>query len=345
MIDINSLVRKNILSLTPYSSARNEFDDSAEVYLDANENPYETGLNRYPDPFQKALKKKIGELRRISANNILLGNGSDEILDLLFRTFCEPRIDNVITHNPSYGMYPVLASLNDVEIRKINLEEGFELNSSAMIEASDKNTKLFFICSPNNPSGNILNKSEIKKILRVENTLVIIDEAYIDFTNEDSWLNELPNYDNLIVCQTLSKAWGLAGLRIGICFASAAIIRVLNAIKPPYNINVLSQQMAIETLENEDQFNTNLEEILCEKAILETELEGIACVEKVYPSEANFLLVKVTNAGDLYNFLIKNKVVVRNRSTEYLCENCVRISIGTPIENNRLLNCLKNYAN
>lgn len=345
MINLNSLVRKNVKKLTSYSSARNEFDDSAEVYLDANENPYETGLNRYPDPLQKALKKKIGELKGIPSSNILLGNGSDEILDLLFRAFCEPRIDNVITHNPSYGMYPVLANLNEVEIRKVNLEEGFELSSSAMIRASDNKTKLFFICSPNNPSGNILNNSEIKKLLEVENALVVIDEAYIDFANEDSWLNELSNYDNLIICQSLSKAWGLAGLRIGMCFASEAIIQVLNSIKPPYNINVLSQQMAIETLGNEAQFETNLEKILCEKTKLETALEGVYCIVKVYPSEANFLLVKVSNAYELYDFLLRKKVVVRNRSAEYLCENCIRISIGTPTENSRLLKCLKNYEN
>ncbi len=343
MINLNSLVRKNVRALTSYSSARNEFNDSAEVYLDANESPYETGLNRYPDPFQKSLKQIISKIKGIPTNNILLGNGSDEVLDLLFRAFCEPRIDNVITHNPSYGMYPVLASLNDVEIQTVNLEEGFELNSSAMIEASDKNTRLFFICSPNNPSGNILSKDEIKKILGVKNALVIIDEAYIDFAKEDSWLDELPIYDNLIVCQTLSKAWGLAGLRIGMCFASEAIIQVLNSIKPPYNINTLSQQTAIETLGNEILFKTNLEKILSEKNKLETALEGFSCIEKVYPSEANFLLVKVANANDLYRFLLRNKVVVRNRSTEYLCENCLRITIGTPNENSRLLKCIKNY--
>ena len=343
MINLNSLVRKNVRALTSYSSARNEFNDSAEVYLDANESPYETGLNRYPDPFQKRLKQKIGKLKGIPTSNILLGNGSDEILDLLFRAFCEPRIDNVITHNPSYGMYPVLAGLNDVEIRKVNLEEGFELNSFAMIDASDKNTKLFFICSPNNPSGNVLNKNEIKKLLGIKNALLVIDEAYIDFAKEDSWLRELSNYKNLIICQTLSKAWGLAGLRTGMCFASEEIIEVLNSIKAPYNINVLSQQMALETLGNEVLFKTNLKEILTEKTNLKTALEGVSCIEKIYPSDANFLLVKVSNADDLYDFLIRNKTVVRNRSTEYLCKNCLRITIGTPTENSRLLKCLKNY--
>lgn len=343
MIKLNLLIRKNVLAITPYSSARDEFSNTGNVYLDANENPYDTGLNRYPDPFQNDLKKRIGKLKGIKPNQILLGNGSDEILDLLFRTFCDPRIDNVITHNPSYGMYPVLASLNDIEIRTVGLENDFQLNASKMVEASDKNTKLFFICSPNNPSGNILNKAEIKKILEVENALVVIDEAYIDFNKEDSWLKELPNYDNLIVCQTLSKAWGLAGLRIGMCFASQAIIKILNSIKPPYNLNVLSQQTALKALSNVAQFKAKLEEILYEKTKLETVLKGIACIEKVYPSQANFLLVKVANADDVYGFLLRNKVVVRNRSKEYMCDNCLRITIGTPKENKFLLNLLKYY--
>lgn len=343
MINLNSLVRKNVGALISYSSARNEFDDLAEIFLDANENPYDTGLNRYPDPLQKDLKKRIGELKGIPTSNILLGNGSDEVLDLLFRAFCDPRVDNVITHNPTYGMYAVLAGINDVEIRKASLENDFQLRSSAMIDASDKNTKLFFICSPNNPSGNILNKSEIIKILKVKNALIVIDEAYIDFAKEDSWLNELSNYDNLIICQTLSKAWGLAGLRIGICFASQSIIQVLNSIKTPYNLNVLSQQAALKALSNEALFEADLEEIMYEKTKLKTELIEVSCVEQVYPSNANFLLVKVTNADDLYDFLIRNKVVVRNRSKEYLCENCLRITIGTPKENKRLLNCLKKY--
>lgn len=343
MVELNSLIRKNVLAITPYSSARDEFSNIADVYLDANENPYNTGLNRYPDPFQNDLKKRIGELKGIEPIQILLGNGSDEVLDLLFRAFCEPRIDNVITHNPTYGMYAVLAGINDVEIRKVGLENDYQLSSSAMIEASDKYTKLFFICSPNNPSGNTLNKVEIRKILEVKNTLVVIDEAYLDFSKEESWLTELSNYDNLIICQTLSKAWGLAALRIGMCFASQATIKILNSIKPPYNINVLSQQAALKALSKEVQFKANLEEILFEKTKLKTELKGIACIEKVYPSEANFLLVKVSNADDVCDFLLRNKVVVRNRSKEYICDNCIRITIGTPGENDLLLNLLKDY--
>ncbi len=344
MINLNTLVRKNVLALSPYSSARDEFDNTAKVYIDANENPYGTGTNRYPDPFQKALKTKIGEVKGVNPHNMLLGNGSDEVLDLLFRAFCEPGEDNVIMHNPGYGMYPVLAGINNVEIRKVNLEDGFKLNPSKMIEASDKNTKLFFICSPNNPSGNILNKANIQKILAVKNALVVIDEAYIDFAPTDSWLTELNNYPNLVVCQTLSKAWGLAGLRVGMCFASKAIIKVLNSIKPPYNLNVLSQQEALNALTNEALFKINLNKILYEKTKLEANLKKLAYVNNVYRSDANFLLIKVSNAHGLYHFLLKNKVVVRNRSKEYLCDNCLRITIGTPEENNILLNCLKNYA-
>lgn len=343
MIKLNSLIRKNVLAITPYSSARDEFSNTADVYLDANENPYDTGLNRYPDPFQNDLKKKIGKLKGIDPNQILLGNGSDEVLDLLFRAFCEPRGDNVITHNPTYGMYAVLAGINDVEIRTVGLENDFQLNASTMIDAGDKNTKLFFLCSPNNPSGNILNRAEIKKILDVKNTLVVIDEAYIDFSNENSWLTELSNYDNLIICQTLSKAWGLASLRIGMCFASQAIIKVLNSIKPPYNLNVLSQQKALETLEDKNQFRVNLEEIISEKANLESKLKEMNWIEKVYPSDANFLMVKVPNANGLYDFLSRNKAVIRNRSKEYMCDNCLRITIGTPKENKILLTLLKDY--
>ncbi len=344
MQDIKQLVRKNVTALKPYSSARDEFSNTAKIYLDANENPFNNGLNRYPDPYQHKLKTKLSKLKNVSTSNILLGNGSDEVLDLLFRAFCEPRIDNVVSHNPSYGMYSVLAGINNVEIRKVNLDESFRLNASNMIKASDKNTKLFLICSPNNPSGNVMHKGEIKKLLELKQGLVIIDEAYIDFTKTKSWLPELNNYNNLVVCQTLSKAWGLAGLRVGICFASIPIIEVLNSIKPPYNINTLTQETAIIALENYVVFKKNIATILKEKRKLEAKLKSFSYVEDVFPSEANFLLIRVKKANDLYNFLIRKKIIVRNRSNEYLCNNCLRITVGTPKENQFLLNYLKNYA-
>lgn len=342
-MDISKLIRKNILSLTPYSSARDEFDHVAEVYLDANENPFENGYNRYPDPYQKKVKDRLSEIKGVASENILLGNGSDEVLDLIYRTFCEPGVDNVVSHNPSYGMYPVLSEINNVPLTKVNLDEGFRLNAQAMIDASDDQTKLFFICSPNNPSGNLLAKEEINKILDFQKGLVVIDEAYIDFAATDSWLSELANYPNLIVCQTLSKAWGLAGLRVGMCFASKEIIQVLNAIKPPYNVNELSQQAALKALNEEENFKSNLKIILDEKLKMEQALDELPCILKRFPSDANFILVRVEDAKGLYDFLMERQIIVRNRSKEYLCENCLRLTIGTPEENRRLLEGLMSY--
>lgn len=342
-MDLSLLIRKNILNLTPYSSARDEFDHVAEVYLDANENPFENGYNRYPDPYQKAVKSRLSEIKGLPVENMLLGNGSDEVLDLIYRAFCEPGVDNVVSHNPSYGMYPVLSEINNVPLRKVNLDEGFQLNAQTMIDASDENTKLFFICSPNNPSGNILAKAEIKKILDLKRGLVIIDEAYIDFADTDSWLAELASYPNLIVCQTLSKAWGLAGLRVGMCFASAEIIKVLNAIKPPYNVNELSQQAALKALNEEANFKAHLKVILEEKIKVEKALDELPCILKRFPSDANFILVRVANAKALYDFLMARQIIVRNRSKEYLCDNCLRLTIGTPEENKRLIEGLASY--
>ena len=329
--------------MTPYSSARDEFDHVAEVYLDANENPFENGFNRYPDPYQKAVKNRLSEIKGVLPESILLGNGSDEVLDLIYRAFCEPGVDHVISHNPSYGMYPVLSEINNVSLRQVNLEEGFQLNAAAMIEASDADTKLFFICSPNNPSGNLLAKKEIKKLLDLQQGLVVIDEAYIDFANSDSWLSELKNYPNLIVCQTLSKAWGLAGLRVGMCFASKDIIRILNAIKPPYNVNELSQQAALKALNEEDNFKSNLKVILDEKKKMEKALDELPCILKRFPSDANFILVRVANANGLYDYLMEKQIIVRNRSKEYLCDNCLRLTVGMPEENERLINGLRSY--
>ncbi|SMD34457.1 histidinol-phosphate aminotransferase [Reichenbachiella faecimaris] len=342
-MDITKLIRKNIINLTPYSSARDEFDHVAEVYLDANENPFQNGFNRYPDPYQSKVKARLSKIKGIPATNILLGNGSDEVLDLIYRAFCEPGVDNVISHNPSYGMYPVLSEINNLTLRKVNLETGFTLNAQKMIDASDEQTKLFFICSPNNPSGNILAREEVKKILDLQKGLVVIDEAYIDFAETDSWLSELDNYPNLIVCQTLSKAWGLAGLRVGMCFASQEIIQVLNAIKPPYNVNELSQQAALKVLNEEENFKTNLKIILEEKLKMERELDGLPCILKRYPSDANFILVRVNDAKVLYDYLMERQIIVRNRSKEYLCDNCLRLTIGTPEENQRLLMGIEDY--
>lgn len=342
-MDISKLIRKNILSMTPYSSARDEFDHVAEVYLDANENPFENGYNRYPDPYQVAVKSRLSEIKNVSPENILLGNGSDEVLDLIYRAFCEPGVDNVVSHNPSYGMYPVLSEINNVPLRKVNLEERFQLNAQAMIDASDTNTKLFFICSPNNPSGNLLAKEEIKKLLDLQKSLVVIDEAYIDFAATDSWLTELKNYPNLIVCQTLSKAWGLAGLRVGMCFASKEIIQVLNAIKPPYNVNKLSQQAALKALNEEEKFKTNLKIILEEKTKMERALDELPCILHRFPSDANFILVRVADAKGLYDYLMEKQIIVRNRSKEYLCDNCLRLTVGTPEENKRLIIGLTSY--
>ncbi|WP_456460198.1 histidinol-phosphate transaminase [Reichenbachiella sp.] len=342
-MDISKLIRENILSLTPYSSARDEFDHVAEVYLDANENPFENGYNRYPDPYQKKVKDRLSQIKGVATENMLLGNGSDEVLDLIYRAFCEPGVENVVSHNPSYGMYPVLSEINNVPLRKVNLGEGFQLNAQSMIDASDDQTKLFFICSPNNPSGNLLAKEEIKKILDLQRGLVVIDEAYIDFAATDSWLSELENYPNLIVCQTLSKAWGLAGLRVGMCFASTEIIQVLNAIKPPYNVNELSQQAALKALNEEENFKSNLKIILDEKLKIEQALDELPCILKRFPSDANFILVRVEDAKGLYDFLMERQIIVRNRSKEYLCENCLRLTIGTPEENRRLLEGLMSY--
>lgn len=340
---ISNLIRSNIKTLIPYSSAREEFSSNAKIFLDANENPFENGVNRYPDPHQSAVKAKLAQIKNIDADKILLGNGSDEILDLIFRTFCEPKIDNVITHNPSYGMYKVLATINDIEFRTVNLKEDFTLDTAKIMEASDVRTKLFIICSPNNPSGNMLDNKEIKKILDLETGLVVIDEAYIDFAKSVSWITELDNYKNLIVCQTLSKAWGLAGLRVGMCFASKEIIKVLSTIKPPYNINELSQKAVLKALKEEPLFNAQVSAILKEKAKLEFELATHKCIKRIYPSDANFILVKVDDVKKMYHFLLEKGIVIRDRSKEYLCENALRITIGTPVENKYLLQCLNEY--
>ena len=341
--NILDLVRPNIKKMQPYSSARDEFKEGSEsfVFLDANESPVDNGINRYPDPQQKKLKEVISKRKGIDSHQLLLGNGSDEVLDLLFRAFCEPNIDNVITLPPTYGMYAVLANLNAVENREVLLGSNFEPNVDGILKAIDDRTKIVFLCSPNNPTGNTFSRERIEKILSSFSGLVVIDEAYIDFSEKKSWLSELESYPNLIICQTLSKAYGMAGLRIGSLFASAGIISILNKIKPPYNINVLSQEKAFEELLNLNKLKNTIISIKEEKEKLIKVLLEVNFVKKVYPSDTNYLLVEVDNALKRYDQLLKNGIVVRNRSSQPLCSNCLRISIGTSEENDKLIQIIK----
>jgi len=326
------------------SHARDEFQEITNdfVFLDANENPYETGLNRYPDPFQRNVKNELSTIKNYPANQILLGNGSDEVLDLIFRAFCEPNQDNVIAISPSYGMYSVLANLNAIEYRKSLLNENdFQPNIEDIFSKVDANTKMIFLCSPNNPTGEIIKKEYILEIVKRFNGLVIIDEAYIDFSTEPSWIEEIKNYPNIIVIQTLSKAFGLAGIRLGILYASQEIIAVLNKIKPPYNINQLTQQKALEILKDYDKIKLITQTIIDQKQLLETALKEITFIEKIYPSDANFILIKVDDATNRYNELIEKGIVIRNRTNDDLCKNCLRITVGTEEENEKLLEKLK----
>lgn len=349
--NILSLVRENIRSLKPYSSARHEFEGNASVYLDANENAFgspgifdnETHFNRYPDPLQWQLKFQLARIKGVPAENIFIGNGSDEVIDLAYRIFCEPGKDNVIICPPTYGMYEVSGHINNVETRKVNLRPNFQLDITAILAAADENSKLLFICSPNNPTGNTMNRDDILLLIKNFNGIVLIDEAYINYAAEKTFIAELVNFSNLVVMQTLSKAWGLAALRVGLCFASLDIIDLFNKVKPPYNINLASQQHALQALQQVGLVNEWIRTVVEEKDMLQQQLQQFSFVEKVYHSDANFLLVKFSNADAVYRYLTEKQVVVRNRSREPLCENCLRISIGTPEENNFLINALKQY--
>ena len=343
-MNLNYLIRKNIKAMRPYSSARDEFKDlkADMVFLDANENPFETDLNRYPDPQQTALKELISKQKRLAVNQLLLGNGSDEVLDLIFRAFCEPNQDSVLTLPPTYGMYSVLAQLNSIENIEVSLTSDFKIDVDQVLKQVKPSTKLLFICSPNNPSGNVMDVNAVTKLLKAFNGLVVIDEAYIDFTEVESWTQRLNQFPNLIVTQTLSKAYGLAGIRLGTCYASKEIIAVLNKIKPPYNINTLTQQAAIDALQD-TEVSAQVFSILSEREKLSSALEACFFVEKVFPSDANFILIKVDNANKRYDELIKNGIVVRNRTTQLGCENCLRISVGTPVENTQLLTLLNTF--
>ena len=343
--NLNNLIRENIKSLKPYSSARDEYKDtnvSEMIFLDANENPFENGVNRYPDPNQNNVKQLLCKIKGSDKRNLLLGNGSDEVLDLIFRAFCEPKEDNIITLPPTYGMYSVLANINAVENKTVLLDEDFQPQVKQIIGAADENSKILFLCSPNNPTGNSFSEATIRELLLKFKGLVVLDEAYIDFSAKESWLKNLEKYPNLIIIQTLSKAYGLAGIRLGACYASREIIAVLNSIKPPYNVNELTQQRAIKGLQEMEVIQNEVAQLVSERKRLHKELECcVSYIEKVYPSDGNFLLIKVDDATKRYNQLVTAGVVVRNRTTEALCKNCLRISVGICEENQILLRALK----
>jgi histidinol-phosphate aminotransferase len=342
--NLDSLVRENVKVLKPYSSARDEFEDfdtADMVFLDANENPFNSGVNRYPDPQQASVKSILANQRGVNANQMLLGNGSDEVLDLLFRAFCEPKADNVITLPPTYGMYGVLANINAVENREVLLSTDFQPQIEKIFGAIDNNTKIIFLCSPNNPTGNSFSEESVTALLDNFKGLVVIDEAYIDFSEKESWLQKIEQYPNLIITQTLSKAYGLAGIRLGICYASAEVISVLNKIKPPYNVNELSQKRALERLNDTVAIKSEINSIIAQRSALLKVLVHVEYVEKIYPTEANFILIKVDNANKRYDELIAKGIVIRNRTTQPLCENCLRLTIGTEKENKKLIEALK----
>jgi histidinol-phosphate aminotransferase len=346
--NLENITRQNIKTLKAYSSARSEFKGKEGVFLDANENafgsPLNDNYNRYPDPLQLELKDKLSKIKGLPIQNIFLGNGSDEAIDLLFRAFCEPGKDNIIICPPTYGMYEVSANINDVKIKRVPLTaETFQLDTENILKAIDEQTKLIFICCPNNPTGNGVKWDAIKNIIEQFKGIVVIDEAYINFARYRSLIPELLNYPNLVILQTLSKAWGLAGLRIGMAFASEPIIDLFNKIKPPYNINSVSQKLALDALSNIEKVNAWIKETVQERDELMKKMEGFAFVKKVYPSDANFFLVKVEEPLSVYNYLITKKIIIRDRSKVELCEGCLRITVGTPEENEQLLNALNQY--
>lgn len=346
--NLQKLVRDNIKSLTPYSSARDEFTGTAQVSLDANENslgsPLMKWYNRYPDPHQHKLKEAISRVKNVAPQHIFLGNGSDECIDLLYRCFCIPGRDNIILCPPTYGMYEVSANINDITIRKAQLLPDFQLDLVHIETLIDENTKLIWICSPNNPTGNSIRREDIEMVLNNFNGLVVIDEAYINFSRHKSFIQELADYPNLVVLQTFSKAWGLAGLRLGLAFASEEIMEVMSRVKPPYNISEATQELALQALQNVDQVNDMISEIVSMRQALKEVLEGLPGVEKVYPSDANFLLVKIGEAKKAYQYLLSKSIVVRDRSSVILCDDCLRITIGTEEENTKLVDALLEYS-
>lgn len=343
---IENLLRENIKTIKAYSSARDEYKDTSSdmVFIDANENPFKTNVNRYPDPQQTDVKQRLAEVKGVSTTQILLGNGSDEVLDLIVRAFCEPNNDNVITLPPTYGMYKVLAVLNAVDIISVELDNDFEPKVDEILAVQNGNSKLLFLCSPNNPTANSFNSKKIEQLIRKFNGIVVVDEAYIDFSSQESWLGRLNEFSNLIVTQTLSKAYGLAGIRLGICYASEFIISVLNKIKPPYNVNQLTQYKALERLSEINEVEDQIALILKERDLLITELNSISFIKTIYPSDANFVLAKVDDADLRYKQLIDNGIVVRNRTKQPLCKNCLRFTIGTQEENKKLIRTLNQLS-
>ncbi len=340
--DISRLVRPNILALEPYSTARDEYEGGEiDVWLDANENPFDNGVNRYPDPHQLALKAQLSQIKGVGAKNIFIGNGSDEAIDLAFRVFARPGVDNAVSIAPTYGMYKVAAATNDIEVREVQLGENFELPVEALLAAADENTKLMWICSPNNPTGNLFAEDQVIEIIEKFDGIVVVDEAYIDFAQSEGFLPKLPKFDNLIVLQTLSKAWGMAGLRFGLAFASEQIIALMNMVKYPYNINVLTQAKVAEMLSK--GIDGQVEEIISQRERVIAELSKIELVERIFATQANFVLIRTSAANDLYDKLVEGGVIVRNRSKVKGCENTLRITIGTAAENDRMLKIIKEY--
>ncbi|MBP3827607.1 MAG: histidinol-phosphate transaminase [Prevotella sp.] len=344
MRSLEELTRPNIWSLAPYSSARNEYSGHvARVFLDANENPYNKPFNRYPDPLQKELKERISKVKGVHPDCIFLGNGSDEAIDLPYRCFTRPGIDNVVAIEPTYGMYKVCADINDVEYRPVLLDENYQMSADKLLAACDKNTKLIWICSPNNPTGNHMDREEILKVLNTFDGLVIIDEAYSDFSAERSLRYELDKYPNLIVLQTFSKAWGCAAIRLGMAFASKEIVDIYNKVKYPYNVNLLTQQQAMEALKDPYEVDKWIKLLLQERRKLMENFRLLPICKKVYPTDANFFLAKMTDAQKIYDYLVEQGIIVRNRTRVTLCQDCLRITIGTKSENTELMAALRKY--
>lgn len=344
MRPLEQLLRPNIRNLKPYSSARDEYTGDEGIFLDANENPFNAPYNRYPDPYQRKLKTKIAKLKRVDASSIFLGNGSDEPIDIVYRAFCEPGRDNVVSIDPTYGMYQVAADINNVEFRKVLLTEDFQLDVNALLAATDSNTKVIFLCAPNNPTGNCFKEDDIKDLLIEFNGIVVLDEAYIDFAPGKSFLQKLDLFPNLIILQTFSKAWGMAGIRLGMAFANPEIIKVFSKIKYPYNLNILTQQKAFELIDNIADKDNWIEILFKERDELIKNVQKLPFVEKVYPTDANFILIKTDEPKKIYNYLVDSKIIIRDRSSVSLCAGCLRITVGSPEENSVLMDALKKYA-
>ncbi len=340
-MNLEKLLRKNIATLKPYSSARDEYSGEAMVFLDANENPFNAPFNRYPDPLQKTVKEKISKLKNIGAERIFLGNGSDEPIDLLIRAFCEPATDNIVTIHPTYGMYQVAAEINNVEVKKVSLNPDFSLDSNEILKAVNEQTKLVFLCSPNNPTANALQKKAILEVIQNFEGIVVLDEAYVDFAPGKTLLPELADFPNLVILQTFSKAWGMAGIRLGMAFASPGIIQILNKIKYPYNLNILTQQKALELTDNNEKVQKWIKLIIAERVKMAELLKDFPFVKQIFPSDANFLLVKMHDAAGIYNYLVEREIIVRDRSKIHLCDESLRITIGTSEENKELLKALQ----